>query len=780
MSCYVITYNKEGRKTMRPVLTRDEYIALRDGGFQRNLVRKVREGETAMKAKLKQFCYSCIPGEDALLKGCKTPSMCVGMDVDLIRNENEDENEYMQRLASVPSLVLSKKDDLGLLMLERSASKGYHLVFRRRFLENLSPERLLENQESNLRWASQLLGVAYDSGAKDITRVFYTTTASEEDLLFLSDELFSLSALPDLSGNGAHTDLTGKGAHTDLTELTEFDDKTSSTDKEKSVSSVSSVRDKQEESSVRDTYQGYTFDSIITKYFELFNEGKTPTEGNRNVLTYELAMTLRPICEYSQERLEKVIPRYDGFPEDEWRKTIQNAVKEPHKGMPYRLRQVLQALKQDLKISLTGGSKDAPPMMPKRLPKLIKLLVSRSPNIYKMAVAEGVFPSLGAHLHGVKFRYWDNKLHEPTFMNVLIAPMSIGKGCITEPVDHIIEDLQEKDKPSRLREADWKRKNTANRNKPNDPRPTDICIQVLIDNLTDAVFNQRVIDLDANGQRFLYVRVDEIEQLKNITSYRSIDEVSVIMRKAFDNALHGQERVGSDSVSGFAPLRFNFNASTTIPNGKRFLRKAVNDGTLSRLNITTIIPVKGEDGQDDMPVYGDYDDEFKEELKIYLDRLSAASGEIECPQAVKLARQITKDNQRLAELFESQAFLKLSYRANVIAYLKGMLLYISEGYRWTKEIADYVRWSEQFDLWCKMRFFGEQLEREIASESELVSASPQNLLALLPEEFTYDEYISMRRSQGRHGDGKNTLRVWKNRGYIVYDEISGTWRKLAS
>ena len=511
--------------------------------------------------------------------------------------------------------------------------------------------------------------------------------------------------------------------------------------------------------------------------------------GDRNVKTFELAVTLRAICNYSLPQLEAVIPRYDNFPEQEWRTTLESALKEPRKGMPYRLRQVLLAIQSDSKIAATGGSRDVPPAMPQKLPKLLKLLSSKVPQMYKPAVCEAIFPALAIHLHGVKFRYWDNVDHEPTFMNVLIAPMSVGKGAIKKPIDFILADIKEADKPNRLREAEWKRKNPSGKTKAKDPRPNDICIQILIDNLTDAVFNQRVVDAHENGQRFVYTRVDEVEQLKKVTSRGTVDEVSILIRKAFDNAEHGQERVGADSITGIAPLRWNFNASTTIPNAHRFFLKSVNDGTLSRLNLSTIIKPRLEDAQesnqassqqspdDSLPIFGIYDDKFAQDLKPYLDRLSSASGLIECPQALKLAKELTRENDKRASLYESEAYRILSYRANVIAYLKAMVLYVAQGYHWSEDIAEYVRWSEQMDLWCKMRFFGTQLEEEILQEVKQINASPQNLLSTLPDEFTYEQFLRHRQQQGKCGDGKNTLRTWKHRGYVVYDEITKTWHK---
>ena len=867
---------------MRPVLTAAEYRNLRNSNYQKRLVAGIRKGDAKQKMRLLQMNYSCMPSnaaagnaaagnaptgnattpslQKAPLKGCKSPSMSVGMDVDF----DPSAPDYKEMMEKAPEMVLSKKDELGLLMLERSARKGYHLVFRRHFMDGLAEGKILENQEINLKWASELLGVKFDEAAKDITRVFFSTTASEEDLLFLDDALFEQTApnVENLAASGSSTNgsstsgsstngssasgsaangsaangSAASGSSTSGSSTNGSAANGSTAGKEnpsnsaeasqksanaqqasnaqnpanaqqastQQASNAQNLADAQQASNTQQAsnaqnpanasnisplYNGIPYSEIISKYWELYNFGKLPTMGDRNVKTFELAVTLRAICNYSLPQLEAVIPRYDNFPEQEWRTTLESALKEPRKGMPYRLRQVLLAIQSDSKIAATGGSRDVPPAMPQKLPKLLKLLSSKVPQMYKPAVCEAIFPALAIHLHGVKFRYWDNVDHEPTFMNVLIAPMSVGKGAIKKPIDFILADIKEADKPNRLREAEWKRKNPSGKTKAKDPRPNDICIQILIDNLTDAVFNQRVVDAHENGQRFVYTRVDEVEQLKKVTSRGTVDEVSILIRKAFDNAEHGQERVGADSITGIAPLRWNFNASTTIPNAHRFFLKSVNDGTLSRLNLSTIIKPRLEDAQennqassqqspdDSLPIFGIYDDKFAQDLKPYLDRLSSASGLIECPQALKLAKELTRENDKRASLYESEAYRILSYRANVIAYLKAMVLYVAQGYHWSEDIAEYVRWSEQMDLWCKMRFFGTQLEEEILQEVKQINASPQNLLSTLPDEFTYEQFLRHRQQQGKCGDGKNTLRTWKHRGYVVYDEITKTWHK---
>ena len=459
MSAYLITKRKEdGVKVMHPITSRKQYLKLRDSATQKRTVKAVRENEADVKSDLIQMNYSCLPNPDGTLKGTKTKSNSVGMDIDHISPEKME--EMKQR-------ILSKVEELGLQMLEKSArSLGYHLVFKRR------PEL---SQEDNLRWASQLLEVEYDKQAKDITRVFFTTTASDEDLLYLDDALFVNEACD------------SQDAVTVLQCYSSNDD----TSQPSAISPLPSIAyDEKAE------YNGILYTDIVEKYWEMFNDGKTPSDGDRNVLTFELAVTLRSICDYSLEKMLKVIPNYWKNPDGtctqedlaEWRRTIESALKEPKKGMPYRVRQVLKALKATSGVKACGGTMTTPPPMPKKLPPLLRLLTKNVPWFYKPIVASAVFPALGAHLHGVKFRYWDNVEHEATFMNVLIGRQSIGKGTIKEPINYIMADIKERDEPNRKREAEWKQKNPPGKQK-KDPRPADICIQRLIDNLTDAVFN---------------------------------------------------------------------------------------------------------------------------------------------------------------------------------------------------------------------------------------------------------------------------------------------------
>ncbi len=808
-----LVYIVGGEKHCRPIKSLEELTAACNTEENvRNWNEYRRTGEDRFKRALVQVNYNCQVPEGGLLKGVKTVSPFFFYDIDC--GNREECRQIISRL-------LEKKDELGLVEVAESASYGVHAVARRAL-----GRTILECQVR----MSVMTRTEMDTNNKENNRVVFhgpvdaVTTPLLDEALFtesLSDEEAAAEYLrlkereaqgleevpPEAKKANKHYRPWECPTLSSLNSLTP-----SPSQKGEGRSLSPSPSPKGEGSSFHSSdgvlydpkasYNGVLFKDIIAKYWELFNGGKEPTEGDRNVLTFELAVTLRSICGYSLEKMMQVVPNYwsrtsDPSPKGEerdlsqdkcaagsactpeemaeYRKTIENALKEPRRGMPYRLRQVLQALKSQAGVKACGGTLTTPPPMPKRLPPLIKLLTKNVPWFYKPAVANAVFPALGVHLHGVKFRYWDNVEHEATFMNILIGRQSIGKGTIKKPIEYIMEDIRQRDIPNRQREQEWKQKNPGARQK-KDPRPTDICIQMLIDNLTDAVFNQRIVDANNNGQRFIYTIVDEIEGLKKVTSRGSVDEVGLLIRKAFDNSDAGQERVGADSVSGIAPLRWNFNASTTPPNARKFFSRMVNDGTVSRLDVATII--HDDDDDDTAPILGIYDHTFAAELKPYIDRLEAASGLIECSQAKRLSLEMKQENRDAARLYESEAYRVFSYRANVIAWLKGMVLYVAHGYKWSKEIANFVRWTQQYNLWCKMLYFGQQLEKELREELEIQRQSgPQNLLELLPDDFTKEQYRRMRQQQGRSGDGESTLRVWQNRGYIALDDASGLYCK---
>jgi len=773
-----LVYKVGGEKRCRPIKSPEELMAACNTEENiRNWNDYRRTGEDRFKHALVQVNYNCQVPEGGLLKGIKTVSPFFFYDIDCGNREE---------CRQIISQLLEMKDELGLVEVAESASYGVHAVARR------MPEHTILECQVRI---SMMTRTEMDTNNKENNRVVFHGPIDAETTPLLDEALFTESLseeeaaaeylrLKEREAQGLEEVPPGAkkaNKHYRPWEESEMSDVAPLQCCSSENAAPTSVKaDVANDPEAR--YNGVLFKDIIAKYWELYNDGKEPTDGDRNVLTFELAATIRSICGYSLEKMLTVVPNYWMKPDGtcsqenlaEWRKTIENALKEPRKGMPYRLKQVLQALKSQAGVKACGGTLTTPPPMPKKLPPLIRLLTKNVPWFYKPAVANAVFPALGVHLHGVKFRYWDNVEHEATFMNVLIGRQSIGKGTIKKPIEYIMEDIKQRDQPNRQREADWKQKNPGAKQK-KDPRPTDICIQMLIDNLTDAVFNQRIVDANNNGQRFIYTIVDEIEGLKKVTSKGTVDEVGLLIRKAFDNSDAGQERVGADSVSGIAPLRWNFNASTTPPNARKFFARMVNDGTVSRLDVSTIIRSDDDDAE---PILGIYDHLFAQELKPYIDRLEAANGLIECSQAKRLSLDMKQENKDAAKLYESEAYRVFSYRANVIAWLKGMVLYVAHGYKWSKEIAEFVRWTQQYNLWCKMLYFGQQLERELREEIEIQRQSgPQNLLELLPDEFSKPQYYQMRQQQGKTGDGESTLRSWMKREHIIYDEVSGRYCK---
>lgn len=721
MSCFLITY-QDGHKVARPVTSREEYLALRDSKEQIQNLAKARRGNDAAKRRLVQMNYSCMPNADGTLKGAKQMTTTVGMDVDGLKPEQLDD---------IAAKIIAKKQSLGLLMLEKSARlHGFHLVFRRR--QNLS-------QEENLRWASELLGVEYDSGAKDITRIFFTTT--KDDLLFLDDELFSVSPTHEPEQKKEKPKVT----------------------QEKAVVPASSAPADAE-------YDEATYAAIVHELEKLL--GGVPMHGSRNQFIFTMACNLRYICNHDPQWVAKVLPDY-GENREKWYNSIKSACNRSMTiHMPKVMKRAIERVKMaqaqpcyDAEGTDGSGNGSIPPRMPKTLPAMIRLLVSKTPDIYQPAVAHAVFPALATHLWHTKFRYIDNVEHEATLMCVLMAGTGAGKSCITKPIDCIMKDVRERDKISMEKEQEWKDEmNTKGANKDKKNRPEGIVIQEVDADMTNAAFVLRMAEAE---DHFLYVRMNEIEQFNALKVSARSDSHFQIMCLAFDPGnSYGQTRVGVQSVSRRVCIRFNWNASTTIRKGQQYFSKVLTDGPISRINFCTI--PEQEIGAD-MPIYGTYDEQFDKRLKPYIDNLNAARGVIECPQAFGLAKKLKEENADFARLSQSRTFENLSFRANVIAYLKAMVLYVANGCKWERSFEDFIRWSERYDLWCKMHFFGDAIDNA-NGEVQVNKRGPRNLLEELPDTFTYDDVVEVRRQQNLSADKtRYMLNNWKTRGYIVRD-----------
>ena len=416
----------------------------------------------------------------------------------------------------------------------------------------------------------------------------------------------------------------------------------------------------------------------------------------------------------------------------------------------------------------------APPPMPKKLPKLVELLISKTPEIYQPAVAHAIFPSLATHLWRTRFRYIDNVEHEATLMTCLLAGTGAGKSCVQKPIDFIMEDIRKRDAENLKREKEWKdemmRKGA---NKDKRKRPENLIIQEIDADMTNPAFVMRTAEAK---EHFLYTSLNEIDQFDALKG--SGFQQFRIMCLAFDPGnLYGQTRVGTQSVTERVTIRFNWNASTTIHKGIRYFKRVLTDGPVSRINFCTI---PERDIGEDIPVYGTYDDEFRNSLKPYIDNLCMASGLVECKEAFHLAEVLKDENAEFSRLSQDRVYENLSFRANVIGYLKACVLYVANGYQWEPEIEDFIRWSERYDLYCKMRFFGDAIKKAERDGDQESKKGPASILAFLPDKFSYQQVETLRLKNDMNAKGTaKMLRNWLHRGYIEKEESDSVTQKLS-
>ena len=745
---------KNEHKYARLVKNREDFLALRNSHENLENLAKARAGDEKAKAKLVQFAYNLGVLSGSALAGCKSIGSYFFHDVDCYDAEQS---------AAMAQQILAKKDEIGLMLLEKSASGGYHLVCKRQ-----PGTTILENQ---VRIAS-ILQIEMDTNAHDLQRVVYSTSGSSDDLLYLDDTLFDepmseqeceaeYVRLKDRERKGEEQVPAGaKKARKHYKPWTEFlatDNRTNRSDsaaenptEEKILKSCSPLQKK---------FRGIPYSDIIAEWWRQ-NDG-LPQEGERNVKLYQLAVNLRAICDNNRDLLLQIMPRL-GLGDDEVRSIVDSACKESPKGISKAMNNVLDSLQQEVKPN-SDSDDSTPPVMPVRLPKLINLLTKNTPNQYKAAVAHAVFPPLGTHLKEVEFEYTDYVLHEATLMNCLMAHTGAGKGCIDEPIRHIMADIKARDAENTRREAEWKKdcqKKGANKDKL--MRPAGLVIQEIDPDMTKPALVTRMDEAEGH---FVYVKLNEIdlfEQLKGQTGKQHFQ----LMCLAFDpGAEFGQTRIGTQSVTARPKCRFNWNACTTIQKGRRFFSRVLTDGPISRINFCTIPEM--EIGAE-QPIYGKYDEAFDAELKTYIDNLTSAHGVVDCPQAFKLAKKLQEECAEFARLSQDETYWNLSHRAIVIAWLKACVLYVANGCQWEKSIEAFIRWSLQYDLWCKMQFFGADIEAANSLGERIANRGPRNLLELLPDEFTLDDARRVRKQQGK--DEQKTIfmiRNWMNRNYVI-------------
>ena len=775
-----ITYDADRHKIACPVKNREELMALRNSKDNLRHLAACRKGKQGEKEQLLQLAYNAWP-VDGVLAGCKHISSTFFHDIDCY---DAEQTEAMKQL------ILSKKEEIGLLMLEKSPSGGWHLVCRRE-----RGKTILENQ---VRVAC-ILRIEMDTNTKDLQRVVFSTSGSEEDLPFLDDAIFEEPMTQEEAA--AECALLKEREHKDLEEVpagakkarkhycpweegeevesgkvqgSKVQEVQGSTDSSKpstlnpkltTDSKPSTLNSKLSNPNERTRFiaEGVMQEKGL-KWSDFLNEGGRHTtvkvflSGAVQLLTIGevngLLAELMP-QNWQDENIQKLVNDFYAkyYNPNQKLCRFQEELFTQSQRMEEKENPQLSTLNSQLSL----------PQMPKRLPKLIELLTSKTPEMYKPAVAHAVFPALATHLCEVRFEYTDHREHEATLMNCLMAETGAGKGCIDDPIEHIMADIKRRDKENERREAEWKKdcqKKGANKDKM--VRPEGLVIQMIDPDMTKPALVTRMDEAEGH---FVYVKLNELdlfEQLKGQTGKQHFQ----LMCLAFDpGAEYGQTRVGTQSVTARPQCRFNWNACTTVIKGRRFFNRVLTDGPISRINFCAI-PEQEIGGE--QPIYGKYDAAFDEALKPYIDHLVGARGLVECQQAWKLVKKLQEECAEFARLSQNATYWNLSHRACVIAWLKACVLYVANGQKWEKSIEDFIRWSLNYDLYCKMEFFGEDIDKANRSEERVGKRGPRNLLELLPDTFTLEDAKRVRRQEGMGTEKTgNMISTWKKRHYVV-------------
>ena len=642
-----------------------------------------------------------------------------------------------------------------LLHAEYSASKKLHLDIR------IPIGMTIEEAQ---RAYTQALGVDFDADCCSPERMIYIT--DEASQLYTSDQWQArLSdeeiALRRKAYEERGLDIDGRRINENQNENENVNDDDYSDDKG---------------AIYPDEYEKIPYTMIVEVLVQLM--GGKPAHGSRNRFIYAITCQLRHVCNDDPKWIRKIMPDF-GENHDRVTKTIESACNRKQQPvMSELMEKTLKLCRQRLGLENEEG-KDSlmhEPQMPSRLPAPIRHAISKVPDHCRPALAHAIFPAWAVRMGGVKLEYADNSEMEATMMNVLVAPMATGKSCIKKPIDVCLKDIIARDNESRAREQQWKDdQNSKAANRKGDDRPKDICIQVVDSDMTNAAFTQRLADAERAGHKCLYTRMDEVEMLSKMAGGSSKEMVSRIICRNFDTDMYGQERVGAQSITARAPIRWCWNASTTPAAAMRYFRKNVNDGTVSRLNFCTIPKIE-DDG--DIPVYKRYDEKYEMQMMPYLKLLDAADGLIVCQQAKKLARDLCKLAVDRAVLCDDEGYRIMARRAAVIVFRKACILYVMNGYKWSREIEDFCRWSFDYDMWIKMSLFSESLGEDLDKEKEVIRGGLPNMLDQLQDTFSRDDVYHLRIIMGKKDPNpKNQLGQWKKRGYIVWDESIKKYRK---
>ena len=787
---YHITYINN-KKHATPVNNREEFLALRNSKENLENLAKARAGDSEAKGRLVQFAYN-LGHVSGPLAGCKSIGSYFFHDIDCY---DQSESEAMAQQ------ILAKKDEIGLMFLERSASGGFHAVCKR------EPGRSI--LESQVR-ISSILKIEMDTNTRDLQRVAYGSSGCSEDLLYLDDELFTepmspeeceaeYARLKERERRGEEQVPPGaKKArkHYKPWEETVFNQTTPSPSLLFKEGNTEQVKTYPSE------YHGIPYETILAKYWELNNAGFEPTEGDRDTLTFQLASDLRHICGKNADWLDQVIPCYDGFPLEQKRQKIANALASKYDGMPTRLKDVLDALgilnaknkaSRIANASEQGGANqttpnpsslfeegsteysselsrifasDVPPEIPDKRPKLVDAVICNTPQKYKATVAQAMFPGLMAYPRKLSFVYIDNQVRDLRCNCLIVAGTGSGKdSCTQQPLAHIIADMKQRDEENRRRLKEFNDEyNSKASNKQKPQRPDDLIIQTIKSDITKAALVQRMDE--AQGAP-LYVRINELEQWDKIEGASGRGNQFTTLKLCDDEGNdYGTDRAGTQSVMGSGCLHLNWNANTTTAKAIKYFRYVLTDGPISRLCLATI--PEDEIGAE-ISVFGNYGEAYDAALKPYIDNLKSATGVIDCKEARKLARKLKNECADFARQSQDRVFDNLSHRALVIAFRKACMLYVANGMKWERSIETFCRWSLFYDLYIKMTVFGE-LIRHADDDIQTSKRGPQNLLDLLPAEFTIKDVQHVRSLKGMPTDiGKcsGMIRQWVCRKYVL-------------
>ena len=699
----------------------------------------IAEGKIELKRKLPAFCWHAWFDEGKRKNYCAHPSGLIMIDVDHVE-------EPRQLYASIEK----KAKEMGLLVAHVTPStKGLRLVFP-------VPQGMdIVKAQS---YYAHALNLQVDACTKDLARLSFAVP--EDYWLFINEDLWTAHPnLPDREGVQTAETQQETQSETQAVDNSSLDN-----------SSLPGGQPIQHSTfKIPNFFNGLPYSTIVSCLEERL--GGKPAHGSRNNFIFSMAAYLRYICDDDPNWIAQILPTY-GEAHDKWRRTIDSACQRAqYKVMPNVVKDAIAMARHKQENENEDENQNTlPPAMPKKLPFLIQHLTKNVPEVCRPAVANGVFPALAAHLHGVKFWLIDGTEKEATFMCVNMAAQSSGKSAVNKPIEYILADIVERDEINRKREQEWKDSTqTKGANKEKPKRPDDLCVQVLVSDMTNAAFVQRMKDA---GEHYLYTNLEELDLLKQLQTNGTKD-VGKIICLCFDNGKYGQERVGTQSVTARVNLRWNWNASSTIQKGINFFKGRLVDGTLSRINFCTIIKDKSKPF-----VYGKYDEKYAEKLKPYITNLNLATGHIECKQALALAQRLSNQCAEEAALSDDEIYQELSYRAVTIAYLKAMVLYIANDMTWSKEIEEFTEWSLKYDLWCKMHFFGSKIAEDKEKENVKGLRGRKNLLDLLPNPFTTKDANELRQTEGlpERGCGQ-MIRQWIYRGYIERDCVPDVYLK---